>query len=98
MWVDKDLNELMEKLEDANKKLKNDNSRLQSRVDSAHDKIKFLEGLWDTAAATLQSQWTKIEALEKESLKLLCKISTLQGNMDGIMLILKDLIKKDWEK
>lgn len=71
--------------------LEKENRRLQSRTDSAHIKIKFLEGLWDSVVITLQNQ-------EKENRRLSMNLSTLQGNVDAITTILKDLVKKDWEK
>jgi len=45
-----------------------------------------------------EGQCQRIEALEKENRRLSMNLSTLQGNMDAVITILKDLCKKEWEK
>lgn len=40
----------------------------------------------------------KNEKLEKENKRLTMNLSTLQGNMNTVLTILKDLLKKDWNK
>jgi predicted transcriptional regulator len=55
----------------------------------------FYKSLDDIA---FEGQCERIEKLEKENRQLSMNLSTLQGNMDAVMTILKDLCKREWEK